>query len=329
MFSLRRTPAGPASAAAARRRRLIAAALLSIVVGAAVAVGTRDDSSATLAAPAAPRERVIAVYGGQRPLMQIKVPVDRPPERVALRLALTARLTPGTIASRGTARIRYVYDIEATTKRVLEARSDVQRVQAVRTAVSSRIMAPVVRQFARNACEAAALHVLLSTTGVRVSQQRLQATFPRSGPLDPEGSGPQRIWGDPDLGYVGRSDGGGAAGGFGVYPGPVAATARRYGRRLDDLSAGAAARIYARLRAGRAVMAWIGLSDGPYGEWRSPQGKRIKANFGEHTIVLTGISRNGDLRVIDPLEGVLASWSRTRFEAAWRLLGRRALGARA
>ena len=327
MFSPRRAAAGPASAVA-RRRRLIAAALLSVVVGAAAAIGTRDDSGATPTAPAAPRERVIALYGGQRPLMQIRVPVDRPADRVALRLVLTARLTPGTIASRGTARIRYVYDIEATTNRVLEARSDVRRVQAVRTAVSSRIVAPVVRQFARNACEAAALHVLLSTTGVRVSQQRLQAAFPRSGPLDPEGTGPRRIWGDPDVGYVGRADGGGAAGGFGVYPGPVAATARRYGRRLDDLTAGAASRIYARLRAGRAVMVWIGLSDGPYGEWRSPQGKRINANFGEHTIVLTGISRNGDLRVVDPLEGVLESWSRTRFEAAWRLLGRRALGAR-
>ena len=328
MFALRRTPAAPASAVA-RRRRLIAAALLFIVVAAAVALSARDDSGATPAAPDAPRERVIALDGGQWPLMQIKVPVDRPPDRGALRLALTARLTRGTIATRGTARIRYVYDIEATAKRVLEARSDARRVQAVRTAVSSRIMAPVVRQFARNACEAAALHVLLRTTGVRVSQQRLQAAFPRSGPLDPEGSGRQRIWGDPDLGYVGRPDGGGAAGGFGIYPGPVAATARRYGRRFDDLTARAPARIYARLRAGRAVMAWIGLSDGPYGEWRSPQGKRIEANFGEHTIVLTGISRNGDLRVIDPLEGALETWSRARFESAWQLLGRRALGARA
>ena len=325
MFSPRRTPADHV-AVVARRRRLVAATLLLIVVGAAAALGGRDDSSATSGAPAAPRERVIALYGGQRPLMQIKVPADQPPDRVALRRALTARLTRGTIASRGRARIRYVYDIETTTDRVLAAPSDTRRVQAVRAAVSSRIAAPVVRQFARNTCEAAALHILLSTTGVRVSQQRLQTAFPRSGPLDPEGSGPQRVWGDPDLGYVGRAEGGGVAGGFGVYPGPVAATARRYGRRLDDLSDGAPARIYARLRAGRAVMAWIGLSDGPYGEWLSPQGKRIQANFGEHTIVLTGISRNGDLRVVDPLRGVLETWTRTRFESAWQLLGRRALG---
>jgi len=45
--------------------------------------------------------------------------------------------------------------------------------------------------------------------------------------------------------------------------------------------------------------------------------------------VLTGITRNGDLRVINPLRGTRETWSRTRFEAAWQLLGRRALAARA
>lgn len=326
MSSRRRTPAVPV-AATARRRRIAGLAVLFVVLGGAIALGSRVDSGATPAAPVAPRAKVVELYGGQRLLMQIKIAADRPPDRAALRLALTARLTRGTIAARGTARIRYVYDIEATGGRVLEAGPDGGRIQAVRTAVSSRIVAPVVRQFERNACEAAALHILLSTIGVRVSQRRLQEAFPRSGPTDPIGAGPQRVWGDPDLGYVGRPEGGGVAGGFGVYPGPVAATARRYDRRLDDLTASEPARIYARLLAGHPVMAWIGLSDGPYGEWRSPQGKRIKANFGEHTIVLTGVNRSGALRVVDPLNGTLETWSRQRFEAAWRLLGRRALGA--
>jgi len=94
---------------------------------------------------------------------------------------------------------------------------------------------------------------------------------------------------------------------------------------MDDLTASAPARIYGRLLRGRAVMAWIGLSDGPYDEWRSPAGDRIQVNFGEHTIVLTGIARNGDLRVVNPLNGTLERWSKPRFEAAWQLLGRRAL----
>ena len=328
MPSWRRIRTGVAASAASRRRLAAAAGLLA-VLGATTALASQLDLGNTPAAPEAPRAKVIEIYAGQRVLMQIKVPPDRPPDRVELRLALTARLTSSTVAARGNARIRYVYDIEATARRILAAAVDGRRVRAVRTPVSSRIAAPVVRQFERNACEAAALHILLATSGVRVSQQRLQASFPRSGPLDPSGTGPQRIWGDPDRGYVGRPEGGGAAGGFGVYPAPVAATARRHERQLDDLTASPSARIYARLLAGRAVMAWIGLSDGPYGEWRSPQGKRIKANFGEHTIVLTGMDRYGNLRVVDPLTGTLQTWSRQRFEAAWRLLGRRALGARA
>jgi hypothetical protein len=36
---------------------------------------------------------------------------------------------------------------------------------------------------------------------------------------------------------------------------------------------------------------------------------------------------DGRLRVMNPLQGTLESWTRARFEAAWNLLGRRALGA--
>ena len=328
MVSHRSSRAGPALVAA-RRRRLTAVTLLVVVAAAAIVAAGRVGSGATPPAPAPPPAKVLRIFAGQRLLLQINVPPDRPPDGVALRLALTARLARGTIASRGTARITYVYDVEATTRRLLALGAAGGRVQAVREAVSARIVAPVVRQFQRNTCEAAALHILLATTGVRVSQQRLQAALPRSGPIDPVGTGPERVWGDPDRGFVGRPDGGGAAGGFGVYPGPVAATALRFGRRLDDLTASSGARIYARLLAGRAVIAWIGLSDGPYGAWRSPRGRQIEVNFGEHTIVLTGINRNGDLRVVNPLQGTLEIWSRQRFEAAWQLLGRRALGVRA
>lgn len=311
-----------------RRRRLIALAVLLVAAVGAIALGARVGSSATPSAPVPPPAKVIEIYAGQRLLMQVKVPPHAPPDRGKLRLALDARLSRGTVASRGNARINYVYDVEATFRRALMLGAGGGRIEAVRQPRSSKIIAPVVRQFERNTCEAAALHILLATTGLRVSQQRLQAAFPRSGPLDPVGSGSERTWGDPDRGYVGRPDGGGTAGGFGIYPGPVAATARRYGRRLDDLTGSAPARIYARLRAGRAVMAWIGLSDGPYATWRSPQGTPIKVNFGEHTIVLTGINGNGDLRVVNPLNGTLESWSRPRFEAAWQLLDHRALGAR-
>ncbi len=193
-------------------------------------------------------------------------------------------------------------------------------------ALSAKVKAPVIRQRLRNNCESAALQILLATTGVRVDQLRIQREFPHDGPLDPDGSGSAMTWGDPDVGYVGRSDGGGVAGGFGVYPGPVAAVARRHGRALDDLTGRPASRLYRRLRQGHAVMAWVGLADGPYGTWRSPRGRRIRVNFNEHTVVLSGMRADGLIRVVNPLEGTRELWSRERFEMMWARLGDRALG---
>lgn len=117
------------------------------------------------------------------------------------------------------------------------------------------------------------------------------------------------------------------AGGFGVYQRPIATVARRYGRTLEDLTASSATRIYNRLLRGRAVMAWVGLSDGLYGEWRTPQGRQVRVNFGEHTVVLVGLRADGMLRVVNPLEGSAELWSKDKFEGMWALLGRRALAA--
>lgn len=184
---------------------------------------------------------------------------------------------------------------------------------------------PLVRQVFRNNCETASLSMVLASVGVRVDQRTLQRQVRRSGPLDPivaeDGSS---IWGDPERGFVGRPEGGGTAGGFGVYQGPIRALAARYGVRLVDLSR-QRERLFGQLTRGRPVMTWIGLSRGPYRSWRTPTGRRITVNFGEHAVVLTGM-RGSSIRVNDPLTGSRLVWGRAKFLAKWRLLGRRALG---
>ena len=316
-----------ASAAATWRHRLLLGLVLLVAVAGAIALGNQLVSdNGPPARPPQPATNVLEIVAGAQLLVRVRMRRDQPADRVALALLLTARLARGTVAAEGRARITYEYDVEATVRRALRRGAEGGRIQAVREPVSSRIRAPLVRQARRNSGEAAALEVLLASTGTRVSQRQLQAAFPRTRPLDPVGEGPRRVWGDPDLGYVGRADGGDVAGRFGIYPEPVAATARRYGRRLEDLSASTAERIYAILLAGRAVMAWIAPSRGPYGTWRSPQNKQIQVNLGVRTIVLTGITRDGDLRVVNPSRGTLDRWSPQRFEKAWQLLDRRALG---
>jgi len=196
----------------------------------------------------------------------------------------------------------------------------------VRAPIESAIAAPVLRQQLRNDCESAALSILMAATGRRVSQVRIQQLLPASGPLDPRGVGAERVWGDPDLGFVGRPDGGGVAGGFGVYPRPIIGVARRLGTQLDDLTGSSPQTLYARLLAGRPVIAWVGLSAGPYGSWRSPDGRVINVNFGEHTVVLRGVNRDGSLSVSNPLRGTAETWTRAQFASMWQLLDRRAVG---
>ncbi|HWW68264.1 MAG TPA: C39 family peptidase, partial [Solirubrobacterales bacterium] len=162
--------------------------------------------------------------------------------------------------------------------------------------------------------------------GRRVDQLTLQDQVARSGPLDPQQGPGGEIWGDPSMGFVGRANGGGPAGGFGVYQGPIADLARRHGVALRDLSHKSPKDIYRTLLSGRPVMVWVALSEGPYASWHSPAGKIVNVNYGEHAVVLSGVT-GGDVTVNDPLSGQRLRWSKGQFESMWASLGHRALAA--
>lgn len=226
---------------------------------------------------------------------------------------------------------RYVLGVDrGAVERGIVARGRVaQAVEVPVQRLAATLPTPVVRQLLHNDCESAALQALLATQGVRASQLGLQSELPRSGPLDPVRRGGKTIWGDPELGFVGRANGGGPSGGFGAYTRPVAAVARRHGVRLADLTGRGARALYEAVLAGRPVLAWVGLTDGPYGSWTSPAGTPIRVNFGEHAVVLAGVRRDGALLVMNPLTGRREQWTRADFETKWARLGRRALAPRA
>ena len=228
--------------------------------------------------------------------------IDRGPARITVRYARGAAV--------------------AAAMRTVSAGGDT-RVRAI--PISARVPAPVVKQERRNTCESAALHILMATIGKAVRQRTLQEALPTSGGLDPVVQNGVKIWGDPEVGYVGRPDGGGVAGGFGVLVGPVKQAASAFGVELEDLTGRSASVVYRRLLSGRAVMAWIGLSEGPYGAWTSPEGKPVKVNFGEHTVVLHGIDAQGNVEVSNPLEGTRERWTEDEFELLYDRLGLRAL----
>jgi len=301
---------------------------LAVLAGGAVALAAgrhrSDRSSARIDSPA----HVVLLAGTRRLIAEPIVVVGGAAGAARVRTILRTRLPAAYVVRLRRAQQTAQPDLARTQARIIAAaRAGARSAQVAGTVVASHIAAPVIAQALRNNCESAALSILLAGEGRRVAQLRLQRALPRSGPIDPVGSGSRRVWGDPDQGFVGRPDGGGVAGGFGVYPPPVKAVAQRFGVRLDDLSGRAPSVIYRRLRTGRPVMAWVGLSDGPSGSWRSPTGKQIAVNFGEHTIVLNGVHADGTVEVLNPLRGTRERWSASRFEAMWSLLGRRALGA--
>lgn len=214
------------------------------------------------------------------------------------------------------------------------ARRDIRRALAERAArvdvptvpVSSSLALPPVHQVLRNDCEATALSMLLAAADVRVGQLKLQDQLPISGPLDPEPVAGSTLfrWGDPERGFVGRVDGSGPEGGYGVYEPPIKALAARYGVRLLDLRGSTVGTIRAALLAGHPVLTWIGLAAGPYKSWLTPSGHEITVNLAEHAVLLVGAGP-GYVLVNDPLSGERLSWSNSLFAYRWQLLGRRAL----
>lgn len=318
----------------ARRCRVLVAALSLCAV---VALGIAAPWQSAQPSARAPQGNVPLAHG-------------QPPAKLRLRLG------PTTVASATVARVRqmtpsrlarWLAKVPAThrTRRGLATitfrtdRAGLKRavhgalatgggaIRVPQRPVAATIRLPIIKQALRNNCEAAALSTLLVARRIHVDQLTLQRQVARSGPLDPQPrTGAVPLWGDPERGFVGRPDGGGTAGGYGVYQRPIRALARRHGAALTDLTGRSPSAVYQRLLGGRPVMAWVGLSTGPYKTWRTPGGRTVTGNFGEHTVVITGIE--GDqLAVNDPLTGQRLTWTKAQFEQMWTRLGQRALSA--
>lgn len=307
--------------AAIRRRRIAAVASLVLIVAVVVFVADTGEESTR----SDPMPRYVRVELGGGTLVKRRVGQLRRPAAQAEAIAsLPAKRT----VRRGGARIDYEVDraaAAAALRRAVARGGGTVTVSERPIAVS--IAVPMIGQVLQDDCEATALSMVLGYSGHPVGQLTLQKQVAHSPPLDPtvaaDGS---EVWGDPSEGFVGRADGGGPAGGFGVYQKPIRALARRHGLAMRELTGSPPSVIYAALLAGRPVLAWVALSEGPYASWISPAGKPIQINYGEHAVVLTGVEGE-DVHVNDPLSGERLVWSKQQFEQMWAGLGHRALAA--
>jgi uncharacterized protein YvpB len=301
-----------------RRRSLALLVLLAVVAIATVAIKRGGGSSP----PPAPK--FVRLELGGSTLARLSVPAAGHSASVD---AALRRIPSHRVAHAGRARITYAVDragAAAALRRAVANGGGVARVPE--HAVSSSISVPLIAQQLQDDCEATAAAMVLGYTGHPVDQLLVQRQLAHAKPLDPTFTAAGEIWGDPSLGFVGRADGGGPAGGFGVYQKPVRALFRKHGIAMSDLTGSRADRVYAALLDGHPVLAWIALSAGPYASWTSPAGRAIQVNYGEHAVVLTGVGP-ANVKVNDPLSGERLTWSKGEFESMWAGLGRRALAA--
>jgi uncharacterized protein YvpB len=313
------TPVAARRRTVVRRRATALAVLVAVGVGAAVVVvGARSPHSS---APPA----IVRVELGGRVLARRGVSELQRPRSVA---ALLSAVPPARTVRRGPSTVELRVDRREAARAVDRAvRRGGGAVVVRERPTATRIRVPIVQQALRDNCETAALSMILAFRGKQVDQLALQSQVAHSPPLDPTVSaeGPE-VWGDPNMGFVGRADGGGPAGGFGVYQRPIQALARRHGVALRDLTGAGAAVLYRALLQGHPVMAWVALSDGPFATWRTLSGRTVRVNYGEHALVLTGVGPTS-VRVNDPLSGRRLTWTKAEFEQMWTALGRRALSA--
>jgi uncharacterized protein YvpB len=314
---------GATRATIRRRRSLALLVLLAVAAAAAVAFSAASGGGGASAPPAPPS--VVRLELGGSTLAQISVRAAGRP--AAIETALQ-QVPSHRVARTGKAGIVYAVDRAGAAAALRQAVANGGGSARVpERAVSSSIVVPLISQRLPDDCEATALAMVLGYAGRPVDQLTLQRQLAHAQPLDPRtAANGSEVWGDPSLGFVGRADGGGPAGGFGVYQRPVRALAQRHGIAMTDLTGAPADRAYAALLAGRPVLAWVALSAGPYASWTSPAGKPVQVNYGEHAVVLTGVG-HGQVHVNDPLSGERLTWSKAEFEQMWAGLGHRALAA--
>lgn len=173
-------------------------------------------------------------------------------------------------------------------------------------------------------CEVAALKMALGFYGIAVAESDLIRDL-KFDTKDPRNE--YNIWGDPDEGFVGDIDGKVPNEGYGVYEQPVMDLALQY-REAKKMEKPQLADVLSEVNNGHPVIVWGSISDGKDISWLTPEGKYIKAVYGEHTRLIIGFSGTPEnpkyILLLDPIYGKVIM-SKNRFLTNWALLDNKAV----
>lgn len=190
---------------------------------------------------------------------------------------------------------------------------------------------PIIEQLPEliNGCEVTSLAMVINYFGGDVDKNTLSQEVKKDKtPMVKNSSGEIIKWGDPDYGFVGDIEGDDGYG-YAIYPKALMPLANKYlNNKAVDLTGETTDTLIKYLSQKKPILVWI-TSDFSVPEdfitW-TKNGKKIKATFSEHCVVLTGYD-DKNFYYNDPLTGVKnTAVDKKTFEEVWGAMGKMALG---
>ena len=181
-----------------------------------------------------------------------------------------------------------------------------------------RLNVPIHIQERGLSCEVAALKMALAYKGVNVSEDELMNHVGYD-PTPHVGN----TWGNPHQAFVGDINGRQPTTGYGVYWEPIARAGGKY-RATEYFTNGTVQLLTEEIGKGNSVIIWGNAASGRRVDWYTPNGGKIIAISGEHTIVVKGYNGEKDnpteIIVNDPHSGEIV-YSVSELKKQWSLLG--------
>jgi len=186
------------------------------------------------------------------------------------------------------------------------------------------VSVPLILEQHNLSCEIASLRMILAEQKIVLTEDQIieKLTFDPT----PKSVG---IWGDPDYGFVGSLDGNPGEQGYGIYPEGLKKLAVIWLSNTYEKPHWKIEDIKASLDRGIPLIIWgISGSSEPM-TWKTPNGKIIKANRGEHARVVYGYREflfgQTEYELNDPEIGTLV-WTQDHLLADWEKMDFKAIG---
>ncbi|PLT30039.1 SH3 domain-containing protein [Peribacillus deserti] len=191
---------------------------------------------------------------------------------------------------------------------------------------AKRLNVPLIAQRPElpSGCEATSLAMALNYYGVKVSKTTLANKMPYDKTkLLRNADGTIKIWGDPNVGFVGTPFGNG----YTINPGPLKRVLDQYRSGGVNLTGKSFSEVESYIRKGKPVLAWFTINyEMPSKRtWKTTAGKTINAPKPLHCIVVTGVDANYVYFNDSEARKKDVKISKSKFISVYNAMGKRAL----